>query len=347
MLMLLQQLGTAASSVLPATESERSILTKAFEPSRLPQSLLDGRIAIEDLHLHSLLGSGSFGTVHQATWLVTRRQGGEKRQTAVKVIHRSCITEQGVPSLIRGMQVRLPHLQSVLGHGRLHACTTCNPHLATTACMLLHRRARPRARAPQLELSLFRHPNIVAVLGVAWSAELARVMVVSELCASSLDSALTSGASAAFSAARRLEIALGVSEGLAFLHSLTVPVIHRDLKPGNILFELANAGCAEESTAGGGESTAPRQRGTQEFSGRPKLCDFGESRFIDEDATYQLTAGVGTRAQSEPSICLSCWAGPASLHVCTNESQPAANEARPNEPERVPRPPPQQAHQPP
>jgi len=50
----------------------------------------------------------------------------------------------------------------------------------------------------------------------------------------------------------RINIAIGVARGLAFLHSLDANVIYRDLKASNILLDSV---CYTENLAGGSEMT--------------------------------------------------------------------------------------------
>jgi len=239
-----------------ASRTERGTLARAFERERLPALLLQGRIAIDDLRLGAILGRGSFGTVHAASWRVKRRceelgssaaaqedmragcpdpYGAEPSlPVAAKVIHRTGLTEHVLPSLIRGLE---------------------------------------------LEMSLCKHPNIAATLGVAWSVETARVLTVLELCSGgSLDGALYLGVSRAWHASRKLAVALGVAEAMSFLHGLRPSVMHRDIKPENILFAAAD------------------------YAGEPKLSDFGESRYIDEETINGMTAGIGTPYFSAPEL---------------------------------------------
>jgi len=161
--------------------------------------------------------------------------------------------------------------------GEWHVNPLASPRLV--AVKALHRNQLTESRMPallralNLESSLCRHPNVIAMLGVAWSVDTARILIVSELCSSgSLDSALASGDTKSWSTPRKLSTALGVAEGLAYLHGLKPSVLHRDLKPENILFSEGGA------------------------TGVPKLADLGEARhlggFADEAAL--MTVGIGT-----------------------------------------------------
>lgn len=43
---------------------------------------------------------------------------------------------------------------------------------------------------------------------------------------------------------RRMKIALGAANGIAFLHSDSVKVIYRDVKPSNILLDRVRSACS-------------------------------------------------------------------------------------------------------
>ena len=77
-----------------------------------------------------------------------------------------------------------------------------------------------------------------------------------------------------------LRVALQISSGMLYLHAKDV--IHRDLKPGNVL--VSNA-----------------ENGTQEI--QVKLCDFGLSRVKNSMSTLTaMTAAVGTPAYMAPEL---------------------------------------------
>jgi len=135
---------------------------------------------------------------------------------------------------------------------------------------------RSLTRALEVEIGLGSHANIVAMLGMAWSIDMGRVVVLFEYCAGgTLHSALTSGQSRLWPIPRKLLTAAGIADGLGYLHSLSPPVVHRDLKPENILFARSA------------------------YEGEPKITDFGEARFVEETANM-MTMGRGTPYFSAP-----------------------------------------------
>ncbi|KAL4116200.1 hypothetical protein PRIC2_013198 [Phytophthora ramorum] len=141
-------------------------------------------------------------------------------------------------------------------------------------------RVNKDAEADQIEqfireialMAILRHPRIVEFIGVAWEA-VVDVSAVTEL--------MTRGDLSTVLRANQLTwgdhkatIALHIVEALAYLHSLSPKVIHRDLKSNNVLLN-------EEMEA--------------------KLIDFGISRERHGTETH-MTAGMGTSFWIAPEV---------------------------------------------
>uniref|UniRef100_H3GMR4 Protein kinase domain-containing protein n=1 Tax=Phytophthora ramorum TaxID=164328 RepID=H3GMR4_PHYRM len=121
------------------------------------------------------------------------------------------------------------------------------------------------------------HPHIVSFIGVAWDS-LSDICVVLEFMDGGELRAMLSACEktnlpVGFDR-QKITIALQVCHALTYLHSLTPPIIHRDLKSRNILLD-------------------------SEWNA--KLSDFGMSR---ERLDRTMTAGVGTSLWMAPEVML-------------------------------------------
>jgi hypothetical protein len=128
-------------------------------------------------------------------------------------------------------------------------------------------------------LSQLHHPNIVQLLGVCESPDDGTCYIVTEICLGSLRE-LIDNEEVGLNRSLALRISLQISSGMLYLHEKDV--IHRDLKPGNVLVSTSD------------------QHGTQI---QVKLCDFGLSRVKSSMSTLtQMTAAVGTPAYMAPEL---------------------------------------------
>ncbi|KAK4372334.1 hypothetical protein RND71_007718 [Anisodus tanguticus] len=127
-------------------------------------------------------------------------------------------------------------------------------------------------------LGVVDHPNLVKLIGycaVDGERGIQRLLVYEIMSNKSLEDHLFSTAFPALSWQRRLQIALGAAQGLAYLHEeLEVQVIYRDFKSSNVLLD-------------------------DDF--KPKLSDFGLAREGPTGMhTHVSTAVVGTWGYAAP-----------------------------------------------
>ncbi|XP_060198655.1 leucine-rich repeat receptor protein kinase EMS1 [Lycium barbarum] len=102
-------------------------------------------------------------------------------------------------------------------------------------------------RAEMETLGKIRHPNIVKMLGYCSTGQ-DRVLIYEFVEKGSLDQWLYDTSSTAdmlesipwmpLNWATRIKIVKGVAKGLAYMHNLDTPIIHRDIKASNILLDV-------------------------------------------------------------------------------------------------------------
>lgn len=177
------------------------------------------------LKVYDVIGTGSFGTVHIASWRFTK--------VAAKILKNS----REAFSIVE-------------------------------------------FRSELQSLSQIRHPNIIQFFG-ACTLEEPYIILIEYMSRGNLESN-----NANLSQFEKKEIILDIASGLAYLHN-RIPrcVIHRDLKPTNILLNL---------------------------SGRAKIADFGLSKFhTSHNDTFVMTGETGTYRYMAPEVI---------LHKCYNVS---------------------------
>lgn len=130
-----------------------------------------------------------------------------------------------------------------------------------------------------------RHPNVITFLGANMTPP--KMFFVMELCDRSLFDIIHGSAqhahSAKLSPCDRLRIACEVAEGMAYLHSRSPPVVHRDLKPHNVLeahngvMKICDFGLVKTRNAGAGTPAymAPELLNGQQFTKAVDVYAFG------------------------------------------------------------------------
>ena len=120
-----------------------------------------------------------------------------------------------------------------------------------------------------------RHPNVIGLY--AWTRDegLGQLGILVELADGDLEALYKEKEGRPFSLLLGMEIVLGAAKGLAHMHLMPKPVVHRDVKSGNIMAVSVERGTAAEASA------------PSELVG--KMGDCGESRRIDLNSTMTRT----------------------------------------------------------
>ncbi|KAF0715346.1 Aste57867_3423 [Aphanomyces stellatus] len=124
-------------------------------------------------------------------------------------------------------------------------------------------------------------PFIVHFVGVSWYRKTEMTLVVEFMDSGDLRSLLDATTPATLILDTKLSIALSVIHALVYLHTLDMPIIHRDIKSRNVLLDSL--------------------KGT-------KVTDFGISR---ETSTDTMTMGIGTCRWMAPEILIDSHYSPA------------------------------------
>lgn len=114
-----------------------------------------------------------------------------------------------------------------------------------------------------------RHPNIVLFMGAC--TQLPNLAIVLEYCANKSLWNLLHNKKIQLNWRERRRIALGIAQGMSYLHSFPIPVLHRDLKSLNILIDDALI---------------------------PKIADFGWTRLKSK----KMTKKIGTFQWMAPEV---------------------------------------------
>jgi serine/threonine protein kinase len=126
-----------------------------------------------------------------------------------------------------------------------------------------------------------RHPNIVLFMGLSVDRDMA---IISEFCSGgSLFKLLHQRKDVEVTWSQRLKILKDVARGMLYLHEMSPPLIHRDLKSLNILLQEPVRGPHDPIIA--------------------KVTDFGITRDLDE--TANMTGQMGTCHWMAPEVLMS------------------------------------------
>ena len=88
-------------------------------------------------------------------------------------------------------------------------------------------------------MSKMRHPNVVLLMGICSSAP--NLAIVTEYLARGSLYRLLHHTEVKLDDRRRVKMGIDIAKGMAYLHSASPPIVHRDLKSPNLLVVRAHA----------------------------------------------------------------------------------------------------------
>ncbi|XP_058195612.1 leucine-rich repeat receptor protein kinase EMS1-like [Rhododendron vialii] len=191
----------------------------------------------------------------------------------------SSLNPVSMPELVKATRNFSPDL--IIGDGSFGLVYKARLPNATVAVKKLSPDAFQGFREFQAEmetLSKLRHPNIVTILGYCATGS-DRVLIYEYIEKGSLDQWLLDTTSEAarlrlpLSWETRVNITRGVASGLAHMHNLETPIIHRDIKASNVLLDNVF---------------------------EPHIADFGLARRIEGTHSHVSTQVAGTMGYMPP-----------------------------------------------
>ena len=146
-------------------------------------------------------------------------------------------------------------------------------------------------------MAMLRHPNVLQLFGCVLTSQ--AIWIVSELCSLGSLRQVLIDESREIPITLRLQIALQVAEGMAYLHTQDPPIIHRDLKSHNILIH--------ETTVMKYKDRERNQISESDAAISPhslivaKIGDWGSARAA-RAGSRTMTHGVGTACWLAPEV---------------------------------------------
>ena len=147
-------------------------------------------------------------------------------------------------------------------------------------------------------MSKMRHPNVVLLMGICSSAP--NLAIVTEYLARGSLYRLLHHTEVKLDDRRRVKMGIDIAKGMAYLHSASPPIVHRDLKSPNLLVVRMHTR----------HTTPPllhpvvnqRHVSPQDETFTVKICDFGLARFKADTFVATVNGCAGTPNYMAPEV---------------------------------------------
>ena len=228
-------------------------------------------------------------------------------------------------ALWRKIEIKISNIKvgEVLGHGSFSTVYRCQFQNRPSA-LKLFRNATEMKAFKEIEITFsMRHPNIIGIY--AWLRKKGEMMtqigMVIELAEGGdlMDFYMEKREGREYSFKVALKVALGAARGLAHMHSMPTPVVHRDIKSGNVMIMSDGSGVEVGKIADCGESRRVDLDSTMTQTGSPLWAAVGWMG-EHEIALYLLHVSVATHAASfscRMSVSPSCSRASATTRTWT------------------------------
>lgn len=154
-------------------------------------------------------------------------------------------------------------------------------------------------------MAILRHPNVLQLFGCSLTAQ--AIWIVSELCSLGSLRQVLDDNERSLPVDIRVNLALQVAEGMAYLHNQDPPIIHRDLKSHNIFVHETytdtedSPAVAEKEQNGSVQRLLQPEKMTTHSTLVAKIGDWGSAR-ATLSGSRTMTHGVGTACWLAPEV---------------------------------------------
>jgi len=160
--------------------------------------------------------------------------------------------------------------------GKVYSAKWRSMYVAIKTIKVRNKKAIHALQKEVLIWSSIRHPNCVSFLGASLNKTHGIMIAMEYMKGGDLQNLLDAQGKLGY--ARAYRIAMDMARGLCFLHMCKPLILHRDLKPPNVLFDE---------------------------NGVAKIADFGLSKTMHPDLrTYRMTSKTGTVRYMAPEVLL-------------------------------------------
>lgn len=154
-------------------------------------------------------------------------------------------------------------------------------------------------------MAILRHPNVLQLFGCSLTAQ--AIWIVSELCSLGSLRQLLDDRERTLTLEARLNLALQVAEGMAYLHTQDPPIIHRDLKSHNIFVHETFAEVETKDKSNASKLLRWRSKGKKSNGASDSGSDSGSGGSLKSKLKSEPTSPSSAKSKSSMSTKIGDW----------------------------------------